>query len=44
VADLSPSVRPIPVSLGHIAGRQELRVLMHELGLVAYAGPAVAAE
>ncbi len=43
-ADLSPAVRPIPVSLGHIAARQELRVLMNELGLVAYAGPAVAAE
>jgi chromosome partitioning protein len=35
VADLGPTVRPIPVSLGHIAARQELRVLMVELGLAA---------
>jgi chromosome partitioning protein len=44
VADLSPAVRPIQVSLGHISARQELRVLMRELGLVDFAGPAVAAE
>lgn len=44
VADLSPKIRPIPVSLGHVSARQELRLLMHELGLVAYSGPAVAAE
>jgi chromosome partitioning protein len=35
VADLGPSVRPVQVSLGHIAARQELRVLMVELGLAA---------
>jgi chromosome partitioning protein len=33
VADLSPSVRPIPVSLTHVAARQELRALMQCLGL-----------
>ncbi len=35
VADLGPTVRPVQVSLGHIAARQELRVLMAELGLAA---------
>jgi chromosome partitioning protein len=35
VADLGPTVRPVQVSLGHIAARQELRVLMVELGLMA---------
>ena len=35
VADLGPTVRPVPVSLGHVAARQELRVLMIELGLAA---------
>jgi chromosome partitioning protein len=33
VADLSTSVRPIPVSLTHVAARQELRSLMQCLGL-----------
>jgi chromosome partitioning protein len=33
VADLSPGVRPIPVSLSHIAARQELRALVQALGL-----------
>ena len=37
VADLRPNVRPVQVSLGHIAARQELRVLMVELGLGATA-------
>ncbi|HZZ87163.1 MAG TPA: division plane positioning ATPase MipZ [Caulobacteraceae bacterium] len=35
VADLGPTVRPVPVSMGHIAARQELRALMLELGLAA---------
>jgi chromosome partitioning protein len=35
VSDLGPSVRPVPVSMGHIAARQELRALMAELGLAA---------
>ena len=38
VADLGPSVRPVQVSLGHVAARQELRVLMGDLGLAAQAG------
>lgn len=33
VADLSPSVRPIPVSLSHVAARQELRAMIQSLGL-----------
>ena len=33
VADLGPNVRPVEVSLVHIAARQELRQLMLELGL-----------
>ena len=33
VADLSPKVRPVEVSFGHIAARQELRSLMLALGL-----------
>jgi len=33
VADLSGKVRPIPVALSHVAARQELRSLMHSLGL-----------
>lgn len=32
VADLSPRVRPVPVSLAHVAARQELRNLMLALG------------
>jgi chromosome partitioning protein len=38
VADLSPTVRPVPVSLTHIAARQELRSIMSALGLGAYSG------
>lgn len=38
VADLSPTVRPIPVSLGHVAARQELRSVMHALGLSGLTG------
>jgi chromosome partitioning protein len=33
VADLSTYVRPVEVSLSHVAARQELRQLMQELGL-----------
>jgi chromosome partitioning protein len=33
IADLSPRVRPVEVSLTHIAARQELRQLMLDLGL-----------
>ena len=38
VADLSAKVRPVAVSLGHLAARQELRALMHGLGLTDYSG------
>ena len=38
IADLSPQVRPVPVSLQHLAARQELRALMHSLGLSGYSG------
>ena len=44
VADLGPGVRPVQVSLTHVAARQELRALMHELGVIAYNGSAHAAE
>jgi chromosome partitioning protein len=33
VADLSPEVRPVPISLAHVAARQELRAVMWTLGL-----------
>ncbi len=38
IADLSPEVRPVPVSLSHVAARQELRSLMHALGLSGLTG------
>ena len=41
VSDLTRGIRPIQVSLGHIVARQELRMLMYELGLT---GAAAAAE
>jgi chromosome partitioning protein len=34
-ADLSSTVRPVPISLSHIAARQELRMLVWDLGLAA---------
>jgi chromosome partitioning protein len=40
VADLSASVRPVPVSLAHVAARQELRSVLSALGLGAYADEA----
>jgi len=43
VADLSPGVRPIPVSLSHVAARQELRVLMEELALPLLSSPRILA-
>ncbi|MDP3175952.1 MAG: division plane positioning ATPase MipZ, partial [Phenylobacterium sp.] len=33
VADLSPTIRPVAMSLQHVAARQELRALMGSLGL-----------
>ena len=45
VADLSSSVRPVEVSLSHIAARQELRSLLQAIGLGAEgASPAGAAQ
>jgi chromosome partitioning protein len=44
VADLSTKVRPVQVSLTHVAARQELRVLMGELGLGVHSAPLAAAE
>ena len=44
VADLGPGVRPVQVSLGHVAARQELRVMMSDLGLAPQAGAVMAAE
>lgn len=41
VQDLSRTVRPVEVSLAHVAARQELRALIADLGLIAHA---VAAE
>ena len=37
VADLSAAVRPVAVSLSHVAARQELRAIMTALGLEAFA-------
>ncbi len=40
VADLSPVVRPVPVSLTHVAARQELRSVMAAIGVPGHvAGP-----
>jgi chromosome partitioning protein len=44
VADLSPSVRPVPMALTHVAARQELRLMMADLGLCAQPGAVMAAE
>jgi chromosome partitioning protein len=44
VSDLGPTVRPVQVSLTHIAARQELRVLMSDLGLAAGPATIMAAE
>ena len=33
IADLSPTIRPVAMSLQHVAARQELRALMGSLGL-----------
>jgi len=41
VADLSSEVRPVAVSLAHVAARQEMRNLMQSLGLDAASLPAL---
>ena len=33
IADLGPGVRPVPISVSHVAARQELRALMQAVGL-----------
>ena len=38
IADLSTKIRPVAVSLQHVAARQELRALMHALGLSEQSG------
>ena len=38
VNDLSSKVRPVQVSLAHVAARQELRVMMSDLGLIELVG------
>ncbi|MGH6998398.1 MAG: division plane positioning ATPase MipZ [Phenylobacterium sp.] len=38
IADLSPTIRPVAMSLQHVAARQELRALMGSLGLSGLAG------
>ena len=45
VADLSPTIRPVAMSLQHVAARQELRALMGALGLTGFEdGEQIAAE
>jgi len=44
VSDLGPKVKPVPVSLGHVAARQEMRGLMTDLRLAPGAGTILAAE
>jgi len=44
VSDLGPKVRPVPVSIGHVAARQEMRGLMTDLRLAPPAGAVLAAE
>ncbi len=38
VVDLSPKVRPVPMSLVHVSARQEVRALLHSVGLSAFSG------
>jgi len=44
VADLSPSIRPVAMSLQHVAARQELRALLDALGIQGLDGEMLAAE
>jgi len=44
IADISSTVRPVPVSLSHVAARQELRSLIQALGLAGTAEPVRAAS
>jgi chromosome partitioning protein len=44
VADLSPQIRPVAMSLQHVAARQELRAVMTALGISGLDGEMLAAE
>lgn len=44
VADLSPGIRPVAMSLQHVAARQELRAVMTALGISGLDGEMLAAE
>ncbi|WP_091739160.1 division plane positioning ATPase MipZ [Phenylobacterium immobile] len=44
VADLSPQIRPVAMSLQHVAARQELRALMTAIGLSGFSDELMAAE
>jgi chromosome partitioning protein len=44
VADLSPKIRPVAMSLQHVAARQELRAVMTALGISGLEGEILAAE
>jgi len=44
VADLSPGIRPVAMSLQHVAARQELRALLDALGIQGLDGEMLAAE
>jgi len=44
VADLSPAIRPVAMSLQHVAARQELRAVMTALGIQGLDGEMLAAE
>lgn len=44
IADLSPTIRPVAMSLQHVAARQELRALVSSLGLTGLDEPMMAAE
>jgi chromosome partitioning protein len=44
VADLSPAIRPVAMSLQHVAARQELRAVMSAIGIQGLDGEMLAAE
>jgi chromosome partitioning protein len=44
IADLSPQIRPVAMSLQHVAARQELRAVMTALGISGLDGEMLAAE
>jgi len=44
IADLSPKIRPVAMSLQHVAARQELRAVMSALGLTGFDDEILAAE